>query len=346
MFKSIRVVSFALTMALALVPEASARLVVYRIEPGSVDLSAGRTTQFTPMFIAVGTSGPPGIVAHASAAKALRATVGGSSRARSVHDAPAGGSLTWEVNGVPGGNSSVGTITSGGLYTAPSTPNAQVVAIKATEGRGSGIATVRIVIPGTPALTSNPLVATLGLTSPSDAMVSVRFGIDTTYSLGTSPKPTPAGGGQVNVLVAGMRQSTIYHMLLVADFPDGTEYIDQDQTVASGAVAPALVPQVSITPGSGPTPYGSGVELLSLVDYAAGAASTPAQAAVVDPQGNLIWYFDDHSDPELQGKILNPVKLLANGDILFIFSDALPRWRELGIARNRSGRKHRVGIDR
>ena len=339
MFKSISVVFFALTMALALAPRASAGLVVYRIEPGSVDLSAGRTTQFTPTFIAVGTSGPPRIVARASAAKALRAPVGGSSRARSIHDAAAGVSLTWEVNGIAGGNSSVGTITNTGLYTAPSTPNAQVVAIKATEGRRSGVATVGIVIPGTPALTSNPLVATLGLTSPSDAMVSVRFGIDTGYSLGTSPEPTPSGGGHVNVLVAGMRQSTVYHMQLVADFPDGTEYIGEDQTVASGVVASALVPQVSITQGSGPAPYGSGVELLSLDDYAAGAASTPAQTVVVDPQGNLIWYFDDHSDPELQGKILNPAKLLSNGHILFNFSNASPDGsssvlREIDLAGN------------
>jgi arylsulfate sulfotransferase len=339
MFKFIRAVSFALTVALALASEARATVVVFRIEPGSADLSAGQTTQFRALFIEEVKSGPPGVLKLASAARAFRATVGGTSRARLVHDAPAGVALTWEVNGVVGGNSSVGTITSNGLYTAPSTANAQVVAIKATGAQMSGIATVRIVIPGTPALTGNPLVAALGLSSPSDAMVSVRFGTDTSYSLGTWPEPTPAGGGHVNVLVAGMRASTVYHMQLVADFPDGTEYIGQDQTVASAAVAPALVPQVSVSPGSGPAPYERGVELLSLDDYVLGAGSTQAQAAVVDPQGNLIWYFDDHSDPELQGKILDPAKLLANGDILFNFSSgfsdgAASVLREIDLAGN------------
>jgi arylsulfate sulfotransferase len=339
MFKLISAVSFALTIALALAPDARAKLVAYRIEPSSVDLSAGQTTQFIAMFIAVGTSGPPGVVTRASAARVFQATVGESSRAGSVHDAPVGVSLTWEVNGVAGGNSSVGTITDSGLYTAPSTSSAQVVTIKATGAQKSGIATVRIVIPGAPALTGNPLVAALGLTSPSDAMVSVRFGTDTSYSLGTWPEPTPAGGGHVSVLVAGMKASTVYHMQLVADFPDGTEYIGQDQTIASGAVAPELVPQVSISPGSGPTPYGRGVELLSLDDYVLGAGSTQAQAVVVDLQGNLIWYFDDHSDPELQGQILDPAKLLTNGDILFNFSNgfsdgAASVLREIDLAGN------------
>ena len=240
---------------------------------------------------------------------------------------------------MPGGNSSVGTITDNGFYTAPSTPNAQVVTIKAISGKRSGIATVRIVIPGTPAPTGNPLVATLGLTSLTDAMVSVRFGTDTSYSLGTSPKPTPAGGGQVSLLVAGMKASTLYHMQLVADFPDGTEYVGQDQTITSGAVPSGLVPQVSVSPGSGPTPYGGGVQLLSLDDYVLGAGSTAAQAVAVDPEGNLIWYFDDHADSELQGKIVNPVKLLANGDIMFLFSNPAPDGansvlREIDLAGN------------
>jgi hypothetical protein len=339
MFKLVNAVSFALAIALALVPDARAKIAADRIEPSSVDLSAGQTTQFIAMFIAVGTSGPPEVVTRASAAKVLQATVGGSSRARSVHDTSVGAPLTWEVNGVAGGNSSVGTITGNGLYTAPSTSDPQIVTIEASGAQKSGIATVRIVIPGMPALTSNPLVAALGLTSPSDAMVSVRFGTDTSYSLGTWPEPTPAGGGHVNVLVAGMRASTVYHMQLVADFPDGTEYIGQDQTVASAAVAPELVPQVSISPGSGPPPYARGVELLSLDDYVVGAGSTQAQAVVVDPQGNLIWYFDDHSDPELQGQILDPAKLLSNGDILFNFSNgfsdgASSVLREIDLAGN------------
>jgi len=240
---------------------------------------------------------------------------------------------------VPGGNSSVGTITDNGFYTAPSTPNAQVVTIKAINGKRSGIAIVRIVIPGTPAPTGNPLVATLGLTSPTDAMVSVRFGTDTSYSLGTSPKPAPAGGGQVSLLVAGMKAGTLYHMQLVANFPDGTEYVGQDQTITSGTVPSGLVPQVSVSPGSGPTPYGGGVQLLSLDDYVLGAGSTAAQAVAVDPEGNLIWYFDDHADSELQGKIVNPVKLLANGDIMFLFSNPAPDGansvlREIDLAGN------------
>ena len=40
-------------------------------------------------------------------------------------------SVTWEVNGIAGGNSSVGTITSAGVYTAPAVSSSTQVQIKA-----------------------------------------------------------------------------------------------------------------------------------------------------------------------------------------------------------------------
>jgi hypothetical protein len=56
--------------------------------------------------------------------------------------------VTWEVNGVPGGNSSVGTISSSGLYTPPTsfTPPAQftVSATSAADPNAVGVATVGI----------------------------------------------------------------------------------------------------------------------------------------------------------------------------------------------------------
>jgi fibronectin type 3 domain-containing protein len=56
---------------------------------------------------------------------------------------PGGGSppVTWSVDGVAGGSSSVGTITSGGLYTAPSTAGSHTVAATAQDQSASGGAT-------------------------------------------------------------------------------------------------------------------------------------------------------------------------------------------------------------
>ncbi len=56
-----------------------------------------------------------------------------------------GGTVTWSVNGVNGGNSSTGTITSGGLYTAPSVPpTTQPLTITANDGSSSATAQVTV----------------------------------------------------------------------------------------------------------------------------------------------------------------------------------------------------------
>ncbi len=55
-------------------------------------------------------------------------------------------SPTWSVNGTAGGNATVGTITAGGVYTAPLTPPAGAsVTITATSGAGTGTATANVV---------------------------------------------------------------------------------------------------------------------------------------------------------------------------------------------------------
>lgn len=51
---------------------------------------------------------------------------------------PAGGTISWSVNDIAGGNSTVGTITSGGLYTAPgAVPQGGTVTVRATHTSGA-----------------------------------------------------------------------------------------------------------------------------------------------------------------------------------------------------------------
>jgi hypothetical protein len=56
--------------------------------------------------------------------------------------------VTWQLNGVAGGNSTVGTISTSGLYTAPLTPppggTATIIAVSQAAGGGSGNATAAI----------------------------------------------------------------------------------------------------------------------------------------------------------------------------------------------------------
>lgn len=92
------------------------------VSPGSVSLLIGQTSTFT-------------------------ATVTGS----------AINSVTWAVNGVPGGNSTVGTISTAGLYTAPATPpspnSVTVTASSVADATASASASVTIEYPA-PALSA------------------------------------------------------------------------------------------------------------------------------------------------------------------------------------------------
>jgi hypothetical protein len=86
------------------------------------------------------------------------------------------GGVTWSVNGVQGGNSTVGTITPAGLYTAPAAvPDPASVMIRATSvstPTASDQKSITIVNPGPPRRRSRP--ATSSATPPS--------------------RPTPPGG--------------------------------------------------------------------------------------------------------------------------------------------------------
>ena len=59
------------------------------------------------------------------------------------------------------------------------------------------------------------------------------------YGLTTWTQPTGQFGGAVNLYVAGMKQSTVYHMRGVVEFADGTQFTDTDQTFTTGAL-PAI----------------------------------------------------------------------------------------------------------
>ena len=375
-------------------PEMSPAVVSVSISSQSTSAVVGQTVQFT-------------------------ATVSGTSNA----------AVTWSVNAVVGGSSSVGTISSTGMYTAPGVPpspnavSVQVTSVADTSKtasltltisnptpqltsispaaigigggnlaqvaatstvvtvNGTGFASQSTVIAnGTPLTTTlvsatqltatvpanlitspgvvqlvvstpapgggmtssfsftvlsvgqvsgtnNPQVAQYSITPPRDANVSVQFGPDTNYGLETWSQPTPTGGGAVNLLVAGMRAFTTYHMRAVVNFPDGTQYLDSDQIFTTGGLPPERVPQVTIT---GASPSG-GVELLDLFNLgnpgssgsgsgstvgSGSSSSSPIQAAVTDTEGNLIWYYD----LQAPGQAPFPIKPLPNGHMLVVIS--------------------------
>ena len=223
--------------------------------------------------------------------------------------------VTWSVNGVANGNESVGTISTQdlqGTYSAPAGATGLVATITATsvaDTTKSASATVYVVPPGTVTATGITLVANYSITPPSDAQVSVQFGLDTAYGRSTSMLPVPQGGGTVNTLVAGMLATTLYHMQAIVTFTDGTQYFDADQTFTTGAVpADHLKVALSATTTPGMTPQ-AGIEMLDLLN---------TNAEATDLAGNIIWYYDTAGLSA--GTALQPIRPMRNGHFLLVLA--------------------------
>jgi arylsulfate sulfotransferase len=226
-------------------------------------------------------------------------------------------SAVWSVNQVAGGSDATGTITSSGLYTAPTGTNLTPVQISVRDSADNRVSTPILVSfiqpnqfpPGTVSGSANPLVAQYLIATPAGTTVQVQFGTTTNYGLDTSEQPAPAAGGVVKVLVAGMRASTSYHMRAVIHLPSGDTAFDADQVFTTGAIPASILPNLAVqqTPGLAPA---SGVEMLNLFE----GAPTQLTSVVTDLEGNVIWYY------AIQPLEPFPMKLLPNGHMLVVFS--------------------------
>ncbi len=234
---------------------------------------------------------------------------------------PAG--VTWSLsastNSGPGALAPAGTIDASGNYTPPAGSPSLIVAVTATsktDPSKSASATVNVVAPGAFTNTNNVQVAQYTVSTAAPANVSVQFGLDTNYGLTTWTLPTGQFGGPPTspLYVAGMKQSTPYHMRGVVQFADGTTFDDADQTFTTGALPVNLVPTITTTTTPGMTPQ-SGVELLDMVVITPAGKLT--ESVVTDLSGNALWAYQ----PALPGSPgPNPVKLLPNGHFLIVFS--------------------------
>ena len=124
------------------------------------------------------------------------------------------------------------------------------------------------------------------------------------------PYPVNGGNQGVNVLVAGMRASTTYHMLPSVQCASGT-LTGQDLTFQTGALPPIPVPQMTVTRPSPSTssPENPGIELVNVV----APGQNKIQAYFTDRDANPIWYYDVGS---ASGNYPFAVKLLPNGHVI------------------------------
>jgi arylsulfate sulfotransferase len=155
--------------------------------------------------------------------------------------------------------------------------------------------------------TANPLVAQYTIAHFHSGLSGwVEFGTDTTYGRQTSPVTstvTAVPGKPVNILVAGMKPQTTYHMRAHVTWSEGS-WVDEDHAFTTGALPQStLFPQfiaASTVQGGSTLSPAPGIELLSLASTIAGYVN----AVATDLQGNVIWYCPGAAIP---------VKLMPNG---------------------------------
>ena len=177
-----------------------------------------------------------------------------------------------------------------------------------------------ILSPGQVMATNHPQVAQYSIRSPREASVTIEFGPTTDYGLRTWTRPIPSGGGEVSILVAGMRAFATHHMRAVVNFPDGVTYLDTDHTFTTGGLPPEEIPPITVTrtPGLSSSP---GVQSLDLI-----AAGSLGKALVTDLDGNVLWFYSVEIGP-------TPARFLPNGNIILIPASSA-FLREIDLAGN------------
>jgi arylsulfate sulfotransferase len=230
-----------------------------------------------------------------------------------------GGAIEWLVNGVRGGNSTVGTIDASGNYTAPAlvikSDNVVVTAaLAASPSQNYATSVVSIIAPGyisCPTQTTNPQVAQYSVYLPAPGKAYVEFGTTTSYGRDTWSVPTPSqNGGQIQLYVAGMLGQTLYHMRGQIVLDDGATFTDADQTCKTGT--PPVTSPVQISTPTGATPQ-PGIELWNTV-----LPSTDTEAFATDLNGNVIWTYTFTHTSSLD--LIQGVQLLPNGNMLMLIS--------------------------
>ena len=164
--------------------------------------------------------------------------------------------------------------------------------------------------------TANPLVALYSYQPTVQGMVHVEFGPDTRYGKVTAPVAAPSNGGPVKIFVAGMKQSTTYHMRAVVTEGDGKVVDDADHTFTTGRFPRNILPKLTATTAVGETPQ-PGVELADATSTISNIRFLEAYAT--DLQGNIIWGYNFPDRPS-RYTIIQPIKLLPNGNFIVVLS--------------------------
>lgn len=209
--------------------------------------SAAVTVQAAPAA-AVALS-PTSLTLAAGASSSFTATVSGTTNT----------GVTWSVDGVTGGNSTVGTVTGTGgtvTYTAPSTGGARtLVATSLADATKSASAAITVQPPPV-AITMSPATSTVtgGTTGTFTATVSGTTNTATTWSVdgisgGNSAVGTLTGTGNTRTYTAPATAGT--HIIRATSSADATKSASATATVLAAPVVSVAVSPTALTLATG-----------------------------------------------------------------------------------------------
>ncbi len=253
--------SSAVTVAVTVAPS-----VTVALSPASATVDVGATRMFT-------------------------ATVTGSSNT----------TVTWGVNGIAGGNSTVGTISNSGLYTAPSVAPMSAVTVQATSAANPaivGTATVTVVVtpppppPVTVALLPAAATVTIGATQQFAAGIAGTSNTTVTWSV------NGLLGGNANV--GTVSAAGLYTAPAAVPSP-AIVMVRATSAVNTSASSTA---SVTVTPISGGTGAGTGDLAAARLLEQGAFGPTPAALARVKSIGIDAWLDEQFALPETA--IVNP----------------------------------------
>lgn len=194
---------------------------------------------------------------------------------------------------------------------------------------GGGNSSTPSVTRASVASTQNPLVAQVSVVSSCNGTAIVEFGPDTTYGRVTAAYPVQAGSSGVNILVAGMRASTAYHMLPSVQC-DGSTVPYHDLVFQTGPLPSLPFPSMTVARPSPSTssPENPGIEMMDVI----APTANEMQAYFTDRDGNPIWYYDVGPS----GYYPETLKVLPNGDLILSITSppANSTLREVDLAGN------------
>lgn len=171
--------------------------------------------------------------------------------------------------------------------------------------------------------TQHSLVAQYHVDAIAPGTAWVEFGVDTSYGRQTSAVVAPDGyPNPVNILVAGMKANTTYHMRAHVDYASGRSWVDNDHTFKTGPLPAKNALSITVTRPPNLNVEQGGVELLDVLAL----GTNNLEGLVTDLDGNVIWYYE-FGDITLWPF---PLKLLPNGNVLL--NASIHELREVDLA--------------